>query len=218
MKPPDENLLLDVPEGDQWTGTPGQAHTAMRFKERDPEKYAAVTDALRTSGNITQTAKAFHVSVHTCYAIIEAELGGIEKFRLHLQKKAFLGAHVCFERATELAGEMKNGFQVAMMGAVMVDKGQMLAGLPTQVVRHEHFVSEEAAAKLAEGLEALRAKVRAEREAQGRVVEEEQISGTAGGCGGPVSTLVDAACAPPEFPPVPDNLTLNPAPLASPAA
>lgn len=174
MKPPDENLLLDVPEGDRWTGTPGQAHTAMRMKLGDPEKYAAVTEALRSTGNITNTAKAYHVSVHTCYAIIEAEMGGIEKFREHLMKKATLGAHVCFERATELAGEMKNGFQVAMMGAVMVDKAQMLAGLPTAVVRHEHELSDVAAAKLAESVEALRASLR-ERRAQGVVVEGEVV-------------------------------------------
>lgn len=174
MKPPDENLmLLEVPEGDKWSGTPGQAHTAMRMREGDPEKYAAVVEALRSTGNITNTAKAYHVSVHTCYALIEAELGGIEKFREHLKNKAYLGAHVCFERATELAGEMKNGFQVAMMGAVMVDKAAMLAGLPTQVVRHEHVLSEQAAAKLAESVEALRASLR-ERRAEGRVVEEAQ--------------------------------------------
>jgi hypothetical protein len=163
----DEATLFPMPpESDPWTGDVACLHTAERLKVRDPEKYAAVLDGIRSTGNVTNTAKAYHVSVNTVYAIVNSEMGGMDKLREQLKGKMLMGVHLGVERCIELMPECKNPVQAAMVAGILADKHAMVAGAPGLIVEHRIVQATEI-----ENFKEMYARMM-ERPAAGRVVEE----------------------------------------------
>ncbi len=165
----DEQLeLLAVPEGDKWTDeTLGPKHTARRLKSREPVKYAILKRALEDGAAITTLARSHKVGVNTLYAIIEADLGGLDAYHQSLQGKFKKLINLGLDRAAELLPAEKNLVPVMMAVGVSADKLMALQGLPTSIVEVRHTVNTAEMDRFNEQLRELRA-----RKVEGRVIEE----------------------------------------------
>lgn len=151
-------LGMAVPESDQYSDGIEYLHTAMRFKDRDPEKYQAVLEAVKKTGNILLTAKAFRVSRNTIYAIIQEEMGGMDQFRAHLQSKLLFAAHIGIEQTIEMLPNCKDPVKSSMVVGIVMDKHAMLSGAPGLVVEHR-VVHEEQVNNFKAELEAMRTRL-----------------------------------------------------------
>ena len=146
-------------------------HTAQRLKLHDPIKYETLRRTLAEFQGISKTARAHKVGVNTLYAIIEADLGGLNKYNTDLAKQFKRAAHMCVEKVIELAPDVKDFMQAGIVAGIMAQRSQELSGGPQLVIEHRH-VDSGGVQKLQAMLDEARAKM-ATRIVSGRIVESD---------------------------------------------
>jgi hypothetical protein len=171
----------------------GPKHTATRLKTNDPQRYDILTTALREGAAITTLARSHRVGVNTLYAIIDAELGGLDKYHADLAGKFRRAVWLGVDKVNELMPLEKDVMKAGVVTGIMADKLMTLSGLPTAIVRVEHAVNEETAKKLEDMIAALRRPQAMEAE----VVEGDFVSDSNGDGSAPHRELAAPVAMPP---------------------
>jgi len=168
----DEDMFALVPVDADWAVVEAHTsprHTSERMRANDPVKYDILKRALQGGATISGLAHSHKVGIHTLYAIIERDLGGLAQFNQQRAQGWRNVANLCVERAHELVPKAKSLTELGMLGGIAEDKAAMLSGTPGLVVRHEHV-----SVSAREEMEAVINSMKEEaRQAQGRVVEME---------------------------------------------
>lgn len=157
--------LLEAEETDRYEQPENPVHNARYLRERNPEKFKILLDAIQGGGAVTTLARVYKVSVNTIYAIIESELGGVDKWHAGLLGKLQKVANLGTERMIELLPECKDVQKAAIVTGIAIEKAALLAGLPTTIHEVRHTVDDAALTEFNNRLLTL-------RQANATVVEE----------------------------------------------
>ena len=112
----------------------GGEFTGERLLTRRPDAYRAVVRMAAEGLSISATARALGVSRNTVAAVREREGFTIEQDKKELLRDVRRAARLSVERAIELIPTINSAKDAAIVAAVMVDKGQLLAGEATSRV------------------------------------------------------------------------------------
>ena len=142
----EEDVFELIPFDNDWTAYEAKStprHTASRLKRMDPAKYAILKAAMDEGASKTTLAKTHKVGTATLYAIIEAELGGLEAHNRKLAGKYRNAAGLALDRAMELIPEEKSVAVLAMASGIFYDKAAAASGAPGLVIEHRYTVQQE---------------------------------------------------------------------------
>lgn len=163
----DDDLFALIPEGNDWTQYEQKTtapHTAQRLKKNDPFKYETLKRAIHAGAALKTLARTHKVGINTLYAIIDAELGGQDKYHQRLAGKFKMAMNLGVDTVIEMMPNAASLTEASIATGVMADKALALAGLPTAIVEVRHTVDNGEMEKFNAELANLRA-ARAAREA-----------------------------------------------------
>lgn len=192
-----ELLLREFPEA-------AKKHSARYLKERNPRLYQAITLALKYGIPVCEIAKQTEVGENTVRAVQFAEHSSVEESKevLKSSMRRFLHGAIGImnERIEEIPVE-----KLMVAFGIINQNLQLLDGQATAIVQHQR--QEASLEDIAKQIEA------AQRRANGRVVEAEEMGSEAG------NESANGAAGPPAAapPPGPATLTNGVPDLADPA-
>lgn len=119
-------------------------YTAMRLKKKKPEVYKTVVTLLGASTPMTRISEICGVHFYTVAAVARESSKDIDRIRAELSGGAFITAQILQEKVMEMAAAIDPSntdpgkiYQLTTAMAVLIDKGNLLAGGATERIGFE---------------------------------------------------------------------------------
>jgi len=124
------SFFSEIGEAEKRLAESGEFTGERLFRDR-PGVYAAAVRMIAEGQSISATARALGISRNTVCAVRDREGVSVEQEKKELLRDLRRASRLGVEKVLELLPDTKSAKDAAIVTAVMVDKGQLLAGEPT---------------------------------------------------------------------------------------